>query len=342
MRDMPSILARYRGEVEDEMRAVLGGRSLPLYDMVRYHLGWLDEHGRPSEFGAGKGLRPTLCLLACEAVGGDYRLALPAAAAIELAHNFSLIHDDIQDGDRERRHRPTVWAIWGLAQAINAGDSMHLLSGIALHRLTDRGVSAAKTLAVSRVLAEACIEMIEGQYLDLSFENRLDIGVDAYLEMSGKKTGAMIEASIHIGALLGTDDLETTDRLCRFGRKLGVAFQMQDDLLGIWGQHEKTGKPLGADIRRRKKTLPVVCAFERAEGADKENLLAIYRRPNVSDVDVDTVLAIFDKVGAREYTQAMGDSFRRQGVRLLERLTVAERSRRALGELADFLVAREY
>lgn len=150
--------------------------------MMRYHLGWIDEHGKSAEAG-GKYLRATLCLLSCQAVGGKPEMALPLAAAIELVHNFSLIHDDIQDRDRERRHRPTVWCVWGEPQAINAGTAMRMIASLELSKLTDNDFAAEKVMDAHKILDESTLRMIEGQFLDISFENRLDIKVSEYLNM---------------------------------------------------------------------------------------------------------------------------------------------------------------
>ena len=240
---LPVVFERYRSEIDSELRAVLAERESPLYDMMRYHLGWIDWQGRPLSGTAGKALRPALCLLACEAVGGTYHRALPAAAAVELLHNFSLIHDDIQDDDRERRHRPTVWSIWGKPQAINAGTAMRVLASLALSRLGENGVSGEKQLRIQRILDESCLRLIEGQYLDISYESRLDIGVTDYLGMIDGKTAALIGCSLELGAFLGTDDEAVIRGLWNFGRNLGLAFQIRDDILGIWGDEKETGKP---------------------------------------------------------------------------------------------------
>jgi geranylgeranyl diphosphate synthase type I len=165
---LPAAFERYRTQIDAELRLVLAQQQSPLYEMMRYHLGWIDEKGDPVKEPAGKALRPTLCLLACEAVGGDYRKALPAAAAIELVHNYSLIHDDIQDDDCERRHRPTVWSIWGKPQAINAGTAMRLLANITLARLREQGISPEKHWHTQCLLDTTTLRLIEGPYLDIS------------------------------------------------------------------------------------------------------------------------------------------------------------------------------
>src|SRR5947208_6787922 len=201
-----------------------------VYGMVRYHLG-LDGPGAVS----GKRIRPLLGMLAYASIAGDHRRALPGAAAVELGHNFSLVHDDIEDGDRERRHRPTLWALHGIPQAINAGDTLFTLSRIALHRLTDLGFSDAKVLRLVRLYDETCLRLCEGQYLDIWTSEHDDaMSVELYFDMIGRKTAALIAASIEAGAMLATDDDEIIARYRSFGWNLGLAFQLNDDLLGIW------------------------------------------------------------------------------------------------------------
>ncbi len=167
----PAIFSRYRGDMEKALRRTLDAHDSPLYDMIRYHMGWIDEQGSPLEGTPGKALRPCLCLLACEAVCGDHARAIPAATALELAHNYSLIHDDIQDNDAERRHRPTVWKIWGVAQAINAGTAAKIIASLALRRYTAMGFEPVKTLDLLLLLEEATLTIIAGQYLDKQFES---------------------------------------------------------------------------------------------------------------------------------------------------------------------------
>jgi geranylgeranyl diphosphate synthase type I len=231
---LPECFERYRTDIDAELKLILSDRQLPLYDMMRYHLGWIDDKGNTLANAAGKALRPTLCLSACEVAGGEYSRALSAAAAIELVHNYSLIHDDIQDDDRERRHRPTVWCLWGKPQAINAGTAMRLLANMALLRLEARGVSQQRRLRIQQLLDETSLRLIEGQYLDINFETRFDINVSDYLTMIDKKTAALIACSLEVGALLGSDNDSLSDKFSNIGRNLGLAFQIIDDILGIY------------------------------------------------------------------------------------------------------------
>lgn len=310
--------------------------------MLRYHLGWEDVEGRPVRSGGGKALRPTLCLLASEAAGGDWRKALPAAAALELVHNFSLVHDDIQDRDTERRHRPTVWSVWGEAQAINAGDALKALGGLAVLNLASEGVSSALVLDAACILEQATLEIVEGQALDLSFEERLDVTENEYLEMIEKKTGALLDCALRLGGLVGAADPTVAEALGRCGRLLGVAFQIRDDMLGVWGAESRTGKPLAADIRNRKKSLPVVYVLARSEGATAAELSRIYSQPHVSDADVSMVLGALESVGAQAYCLRAAEERRERALEELAGIALMDDPAQELRQLADFLLERDY
>ncbi len=304
----PIELANLIADTEAEIRRLVADRdpaTAGVYEMCRYHLG-LDGSGAPS----GKRIRPLLGLLAYASITGDYRPALPGAAAVELGHNFSLVHDDIEDGDRERRHRPSLWTVYGVPQAINTGDMLFTLSRIALHRLTELGFSDAKVLRLMRLYDETCRLLCEGQYLDIAAsEQREPISVERYFDMIGRKTAALISASIEAGALLATDDEAVIARYRRFGWALGIAFQLNDDLLGIWGSERTTGKE-PSDLARHKKTLPVLYAFEHAGPEDRARLAAHYRDPEPSPEAVAEVVAILERTGAREYTRAEARRYR--------------------------------
>jgi len=335
---LPPAFDRYRPELEEELRVVIGNKSSPLYNMMRYHLGWVDEQGNPQEGMGGKLLRPTLCLLACETVGGDWRAALPAAAALELVHNFSLIHDDIQDESEERRHRLTLWRRWGKPQAINAGDAMYALSRLALYRLRERGVPDGKVLHVAHILDEACLRLCEGQYLDLSYEDRLDIDVDDYLEMIEGKAAALIECSLHIGALLGTENQSLIGHFQRFGKMLGLAYQIRDDVLGIWGKK----KAHDTDIKKRKKTFPVIYALGRAEGKQREKLLTIYQKGISEEGEVFEVIKALDSLGPQKYAQKMAEHYYLGSLEELRAMNLPAQAEDELRMIAAFFVERDY
>jgi len=316
--DLPALIA----ETEEEILGLVRDRdpsTRGLYEMVRYHLG-LDGSGAP----AGKRMRPLLGLLAYASITGEYRPALPGAAAVELGHNFSLVHDDIEDRDRERRHRPTLWTLHGIPQAINAGDTLFTLSRIALHRLTDLGFSDARVLRLMRLYDETCLALCEGQYIDIyTSEHEVTMSVELYFDMIGRKTAALIAASIEAGAILATEDEAVIARYRAFGWALGLAFQLNDDLLGIWGEERATGKE-PTDLAKHKKTLPVIYAFEHAGPADRARLEALYRSPDPSPAEVAEVVAILERVGARDYTRDQARRYRDEALAELDAAGVVE------------------
>lgn len=334
------LLDRSRAAVTAELRQVLDPLRFPLYGFMRYHLGWETAEGVPVNRVGGKMLRPALCLACCEAAGGRPETALPAAAALELFHNFTLVHDDIEDASHRRHGRRTVWSIWGTAHGVNTGDGLFALAERTLLRLTDRGVPPERVLRAAAVLNEACLRLCEGQYLDLSFEERQDVTRPEYMAMIEGKTASLMAASAMIGALAGGAPGELIDALERFGRSLGLAFQVQDDLLGVWGLEEDTGKP-GADIRDRKKSFPVVYALESAETADRMRLADLYRVPELGEPEVAEVLAILDRCGARAATTREAERLAADAIETLASLDLAPEPRQDLIALARFVVERE-
>src|SRR5919106_172270 len=328
-----------------DARAGQEAPAKPLYEMLSYHLG-LDQPDGPR----GKRMRPLLGLLVYEALTGDHRPALPGAAAVELGHNFSLVHDDIEDADAERRHRPTLWAIWGVPLAINAGDALFALSRLALYRALDAGtVSEHRMLELMRVYDETCLALCEGQFLDISFERRTDVTVDEYIEMIGKKTAALVGASLQAGAILATgDDPEVVEAYRRFGWDVGIAFQMADDVKGSFWTSAESGKTQAGDIRKRKKTLPLVWALEHAPDADVARLREIYAAPAaptdgagapehapMTDAHVDEVLAILERSGAREHATAEARRARDQALADVDALPCPAEGRLVLRALVE-------
>ncbi len=327
------------------MRTVLAGRDLPIYDMARYALGWQEANGHVLENGGGKGLRPALCLLTADAVDGSEparRRALAGAAAVEFVHNYSLVHDDIQDGDEERHHRPTVWMQWGTAQGINVGDALRELAQLALDRAQAAGASADTVLAAHRVLSASALEMIEGQYLDLTFEGAADVTVDDYLSMIGRKTGAMIGCSMALGALLACGDEQVAARLNAAGRRLGLCFQIRDDFLGIWGDSARTGKSSENDIRRRKKSYPVVYAFAAAGAAERATLDQSYARADLSADAVEAVMGVLTTLGADKATEQAAREQRDAFERELAACELSPEARGTCLDVAEFILRREH
>ncbi len=342
---LPPMFDRYRELVEGQLKeaAPEGGEgSLPA--LMRYHLGWVDPQGKPAASPAsqGKALRPTLCMFACEALEGAPAAAAPAAAALELIHNFSLLHDDIQDQDTERRHQATVWSLWGIPKALVAGDAMQSLGDLTMLQSEGPPVSPAVALRVSEILTEGYMEMIGGQCLDLGFESRTDITTQDYLEMIAGKTGALIRSAVHIGALLASDDEAATQAFAGFGSHLGRAFQIRDDYLGIWGDQGVTGKSTDNDIRRRKKSFPVVYAFEHASGASRDELLRIYAQEELDDSDVLRVMAILDELDADGFSDSLTQASAQRAVEALQGVELPAWAREEVNGLVDFLARRLY
>ena len=317
--DTEAEIRRLLDESEDEA-------TRPLYDMARYHLG-LDGQ----QASQGKRIRPLLGLLAYESIAGDHRAALPGAAAVELGHNFSLVHDDIEDRDVERRHRAALWTVYGVAQAINTGDALFVLSRLALHRLTRLGFPDAKVLALTRLYDETCLALCEGQFIDIwTSEHDEILSVEGYFDMIGRKTAALIAGSVQAGALLATDDERVVQAYRAFGWALGLAFQLNDDLLGIWGHERATGKE-ASDLEKHKKTLPFLHAFANAGPEDRERLLALYRTPEPTGQEVAEARRILERTGSREYTREQARQYRDEALAALDRAgVVAGRAREQL------------
>ncbi|OHD76344.1 MAG: hypothetical protein A2V99_07260 [Spirochaetes bacterium RBG_16_67_19] len=326
-----------RRDITAALQDLLADRRLPLYDLMRFHFGWTDENGAPTRAGAGKMLRPTLCLMACEAAGGRRERALPAAAAIELVHNFSLVHDDVQDDDRERRGRPTVWSLWGKPQAINVGTAMRILASLALERLE---LPAARILQVTDCLDRATLRLIEGQYQDISFETRSSVSTTEYLQMIRGKTAELIAAALEIGALVGGEDPQAPRRLHELGLALGLAFQIRDDILGIWGDSALTGKPTGSDIARRKKTYPLVFAWGRAEGRAGERLRQLYESPVLGLEQVLEVASLLEELGSRAAAQELVERYSLEALTLLGGLGFPAQASAGFRQMITSLVGR--
>jgi geranylgeranyl diphosphate synthase, type I len=274
-----------------------------MYEMIRYHFG-RDEGATPAH--RGKRLRPLLLLRVALAESAELEEALDAAIAVELLHNYSLVHDDIEDGDRLRHGRPTVWARYGVPQGINAGDAMCSLSYLVLLQ----GIGAAGHLAATmvRVLHEAHLAMCEGQSLDIGFESSDFVTMDQYRAMIAGKTAALFGAACQLGALAARTNLDRAAAYARLGRAYGMAFQIRDDVLGTWGTTELTGKPSGADIARRKWSFPVVWALSRGPSADREIVANAYARPEpLEPQEIPAVIEALERIGARAAADAACD-----------------------------------
>jgi geranylgeranyl diphosphate synthase type I len=303
-------------------------RVAEFYGLQEYHLGWRDERLQPAYSDPGKLLRPVFCLLSCQAVGGDPRQALPLAAGIQLMHDFSLIHDDIEDQSDTRRGRPTVWTKWGMAQGINTGDGMLIVSHLSLHRMVEAGVRPEIVLDVLHRFDQTVLSVCEGQFLDINYEGNLAINEDDYLSMISRKTAALIAASTELGALVGGADDKTAQAMFDFGQNLGLAFQIQDDVLGIWGDPEETGKPFAADLLRRKLSLPVIHALNSSE---REELARLYQKQETAPGDISTMLDILERTESRRYVEHVSEQYHCRAMAALD--AIENGDSRALAEM---------
>jgi geranylgeranyl diphosphate synthase type I len=326
--------------IEAEMKAVLqaDGRSNDdFYGMMHYHMGWADEQLRPAHVKSGKRIRPILCLLTCAAAGGDWQQALPAAAAVEILHNFSLIHDDIEDASPSRRGRTTMWQIWGPELAINSGDAMFALAHVALGRLIERGLSADIVVQAMRRFDEMCVRLTRGQHADMSFEKREQVDVDEYIEMITGKTAVLLSHCAELGALVAGGDADTVAHYTTFGRDLGLAFQVIDDILGIWGDEDLTGKSAATDIATKKKTLPVLYGL-----AQDVTLPQLYQQAEADDTFVQQVTQRLTECGARDFATAKASHYSHSAIHHLEAADPQGAAASALQQLADMLFQRNF
>ena len=329
--------------LDQEMEAALSSASpdLDLYRWERYHLGWYDE--RLTEMTpadrrkhGGKRLRGVLTILASESVGGDGRTAAPAGAAIEFIHNFSLVHDNVEDNDEERRHRPTVWKLWGIPHAINVGSNMQAMVDVAVLRLAHR-VPAEAVVRAFQLVNRSIVLMTEGQYLDMAAQDSASMSLDDYFRMTGGKTAALLEGALHVGAILGTSDEGRSSDLAEFGRRFGLAFQCRDDYLGIWGEPELTGKPVASDIVQGKRSLPVVHALAAAPAhtpAGDRLRAALEAR------DAEVVLSLFSDLGTAEFVKARVEEHTNAALAALERSRAEGPHGQAIREIANYALQR--
>ncbi|MFF3062295.1 polyprenyl synthetase family protein [Streptomyces sp. NPDC057909] len=325
------------------MREAVARLASPMDTIAAYHFGWIDRHGCPVSGDGGKALRPALALLSAQAVGSGAEPGVPGAVAVELVHNFSLLHDDVMDGDETRRHRATAWTVFGAAQAILAGDALLALATEVLLDAPHGSTASAAAARAIRRITTATRQLIDGQAQDLAFEQHDRVTVAECLEMEGNKTGALLAASCSIGAVLAGADDRTADALGRYGHDLGLAFQAVDDLLGIWGDTEVTGKPRWGDLRRRKKSLPVAAALAE-DGPASRRLAELLADPQVRD-DEDQQLAVradlIEQAGGRAWTRDEARRRHTSALAALDEVPMSDQIREYFVTLAEFVVVRE-
>lgn len=327
----------YRPAIEKELQtavAYANGNGLEeLHTMMAYHMGWEGEGAGP--VATGKRIRPLLLLLSTQAAGGDWQKALPGAAAVELIHNFSLIHDDIEDNSPLRRGRPTLWTKWGVPLAINTGDSMFTLAHLALLRL-EKTTNHRITLTATGVLQNTCLHLTQGQHLDISYEDMRNLTIDAYWPMVSGKTAALLSACTEIGALVADVDENTRNAYQRFGRNLGLAFQVLDDTLGIWGDAAKIGKSNASDLVAGKKSLPVLYGL----GQNGDFAHRWLKSPIMAE-EVSSIATQLETEGALDYAQTEANRLTEIALSALEEAQPRGEAGYALTQLANKLLQRE-
>jgi geranylgeranyl diphosphate synthase type I len=313
----------------------------PFYQMMQYHHGWLDERFRPTGQQGGKRIRPLLCLLCCGAAFGQPHELTPLAAAIELLHSFSLVHDDIQDRSPTRRHRPAVWALWGEAQAINVGDALYAAAQWSLSALAG-SLEPTRVCALRSQFDETCLRLCEGQYLDLEFSSRPTVSREQYLLMIERKTAWLLGYCAWAGSFAAGVSESVAARYREFGLCLGLAFQVLDDVLGVWGAEDETGKPSSSDIVEAKKTLPYIEALAMLPADLAQELQAIYRGPESTREEAAVARAreLMEQAGARRACLKLAAHYHERAVQILKELNPEPEHAEALLELVSLLSTR--
>jgi len=327
-REMLPLLER---ELRRQVRRVASPGTRPFHDMLAYHMGW--EASPRSR--RGKRVRPLLLLLTCASLTEDWRDAAPAAAALELVHNFSLIHDDIQDNSTTRRGRPTVWVRAGIPLAINSGDALFTVAiqaGLDLSRSYD----PRQVVTANAILHQSCLDLTKGQYLDLHHQRSGQLDLSSYWKMIDGKTAALLAAGTHIGALLGGAGPRKCYSYRAFGRLLGLAFQVRDDILGIWGEERRTGKSVDSDLIEGKLSLPVVYALGQSAAFRK-----IWQNPSLRARSAGRLRRLLDDVDARKYADQRARRLTTQALLALKKLRPRGDAGRALVSLSSLLLRRQ-
>jgi geranylgeranyl diphosphate synthase type I len=331
--DIKPLLSSIELELQKQVSRLDQPRTTGFHEMLTYHMGWTGEGAGPEA--TGKRIRPLMVLLVASACGGDWNKALPAAAAVELVHNFSLVHDDIQDNSPKRRGRDTTWVKWGAPMAINVGDTLFVMANQAIIGIKENYPSDVVVKA-AEILHNTCLDLTRGQYLDMSYEERMDLTTDDYWPMISGKTAALLSACCHLGAILGNADEEKQDAYRSFGQYLGLAFQAQDDILGVWGNESITGKSTASDLLEGKKSLPVLAGLS-ANGKFAER----WRQGPVKPEEVEELANLLSKEGGYEVAYEASKQMTDLALLNLREADPQGETGDALFELAEKLLKRE-
>ncbi len=331
------VLTHSRAAFDPALRAAVDSLPGSLRHIAGYHFGWWDADGSPADADHGKAIRPAMTLHAAAAVGGSALVAVPAAVAVELVHNFTLLHDDVMDRDHTRRHRPTAWTVFGVGQAILAGDALLTLAYEVLAADCHPAFREAAT-----ALSHAVLAVQDGQAMDLSFESRTDVALPECVRMAQLKTAALLGCATGLGALYGGGTTEQVTLLRTFGEKIGLAFQLVDDLLGIWGDPEVTGKPVHSDLVSRKKSLPVAAALATDTPATTR-LRDLYFAPGaLAAADAAACAELVAAAGGRQWCQTEISTLFGTAATALRAGATRERPVAELTALAELIVHRDH
>ena len=330
--DIKPLLSQIEQELQKQVSRLDAPRTKPFHEMLTYHMGWTGEGAGPEA--TGKRIRPLLVLICTASCGASWQLALPAAAAIELVHNFSLVHDDIQDNSDKRRGRTTVWVKWGMPMGINVGDALFVMSNQAIIDLKEN-YPAETVVKAAEILHNTCLDLTRGQFLDMSYEKKNELGVDDYWPMVSGKTAALLSACCHIGSLLGGADDAKQDAYRSFGHYLGLAFQVEDDILGIWGDEAVTGKSAANDLIEGKKSLPVLAGL-----GSKGKFAARWKQGPIQAEEVEELARILAAEGGYEAAVEAAKQMTDLALMSLREADPQGEAGEALFELADKLLKR--
>jgi geranylgeranyl diphosphate synthase type I len=327
----------YLPAIEQELQTAISKINVriaePFREMLSYHLGWTGEGAGPEA--QGKRIRPLLLLMTVSACGADWQLALPAAAAVELIHNFSLVHDDIQDNSDIRHGRETVWKKWGMPMGINVGDALFVTANLAMEGLSEN-FPADTVIRATGILNQSCLELTEGQYLDLINENNPNISIEEYWQMVSRKTAALLSASTRLGAILGGADPDRQDDFRNFGHYLGLAFQVQDDYLGIWGDQAVMGKSSLSDLINGKNSLPILSGV-RKQGEFAKRWLA----GNIQENEITWLTEMLSEEGINLQTLDTIDQMMEMAGRHLKAANPAGEAGEGIFEIMHQLMGRK-
>jgi geranylgeranyl diphosphate synthase type I len=331
----PEVLTRIGGIVQPALRAAVGTMTDQRMRLIAsYQLGWCDAEGQPTESG-GKAIRPALAILSAEAVMGTPYCGIPGAVALELVHNFSLLHDDVMDRDVTRRHRPTGWVAFGEGDAILAGNALLTL---AVQVLLDTGVEGRRSLPH---LMNATQLLISGQSRDLYLEGRDAVGVHDVLAMEAGKTAALLACAASIGALAAGAPQRIVDGLETFGHEVGMAFQLVDDVLGVVGDPQRTGKSSSSDVRAGKRSAPIVAALTSGTPAGRR-LAELFAPGPLEDEDtVALATSLIEEAGGLDWAAREADARLAKALRQLDELELEEPGATGLADIATYIVTRD-